>query len=79
MNRKRSLGLVLVAGFLVGGCASPGTKVTTSNAAYRDMTHSQQAWCSTFSSSCGCTIDGDRATCSLAYACLNSGNCKVAQ
>ena len=75
---KRGGLAAVVACALLAACASPGTRVTSSSDPYRDMARSQQAWCNTFNSSCGCTIDGAPATCSLVYACVNSGNCKAA-
>ena len=68
----------LVACTMFTACAATGTRVNASSDGYRDMAKSQQAWCNTFSSSCGCAIDGQQATCSLVQACLNSGNCKPA-
>ena len=75
--RKRILA-ALVIGLALGGCASTGTRVSSSSDGYRDMVRSQQGWCGTFPDSCSCYIDGNRATCSLVYACMNSGNCKAA-
>ena len=81
MNRNTKLGglAAVLACALISACASPGTKATAGSDGYRDMAKSQRAWCDTFGSSCACTIDGAPATCSLVYACLNSGNCQVAR
>lgn len=78
MNIKNGILAALVVGLALGGCASTGTKVNSSSDGYRDMAKSQQAWCGTFPDSCACYIDGNRATCSLVYACMSSGNCKAA-
>jgi hypothetical protein len=78
MNTKNGILAVLVVVLALGGCAATGTKVTSSSDGYRDMAKSQQTWCGTFPDSCACYIDGNRATCSLVYACMNSGNCKAA-
>jgi hypothetical protein len=77
MNTKDALIGVLVA-CAVAGCATSGTRTSTESAAYKDLAKSQQAWCSTFKSNCTCSIDGMQTTCSLVYACMNSGNCKAA-
>ena len=63
---------------LIGACAATGTRVTSDGGAYKSMTESQQKWCSSVGG-CDCTIDGMKATCSLAEACLFSGNCKKVQ
>jgi hypothetical protein len=78
MKTKSTLFAVLISGALLTACASPGTRVSTTSDAYKDMAKSQQAWCGTFSDSCACSIDGNKTTCSLVYACVNSGNCKAA-
>jgi hypothetical protein len=77
MNPKGALIGVLIA-FAMAGCATTGTSTSTESAAYKDLARSQQWWCGTFQSSCTCSIDGMKTTCSLVYACLNSGNCKAA-
>jgi hypothetical protein len=81
MKTKSGLLAALCLGALLAGCAAPGTKVTTTGPLYKDMAGSQQWWCngSATSGTCSCSIDGMKTTCSLAQACVNSGNCKVAQ
>jgi len=61
---------------LLSACATSGTRVSSNSEGYKSMARGQQWWCSTFG--CGCTIDGQPATCSLVEACLNSGNCQRA-
>ncbi len=78
MYSKRIVALSLVVVAVLAGCASPGTRVTTTSDAYKDMAKSQQAWCGTFADSCTCSIDGNKTTCSLVYSCVSSGNCKAA-
>ena len=78
MKTQTTLLGMLMAAALLAGCASPGTRVTTSSDAYRDMAKTQQAWCSTFSGSCACSIDGNRATCNLVYTCVSAGSCTTA-
>ena len=78
MNTKGALIGVLLA-CAVAGCATTGTKATTESQGYKDLARSQQWWCGTFGQTCTCSIDGQQTTCSLVYACLNSGNCKAAQ
>ena len=63
----------------LAGCASTGTKVTSTGDSYKNMAQSQQWWCGNFGDTCTCTLDGVKTTCSLVWACVNSGNCKVAQ
>ena len=77
MKSKGGLLAALIFGSMLAACASTGTSVNSSSDAYRDMAKSQQWWCSNFQSSCTCSIDGMKTTCSLVYACLNSGNCKA--
>ena len=62
---------------LLSACATSGTRVTSNSDGYKTMARGQQWWCST--AGCGCTLDGQPATCSLVEACLNSGNCQRAQ
>lgn len=69
----------LIMGAMLAGCAATGSRMTTTTATYKDMSASQRWWCDSFGSTCGCTIDGMKTTCSLAQACVSSGNCKVAQ
>jgi len=78
MNTNRGLFTALALGALLTACASTGTSVGSTSDAYKDMARSQQWWCGTFGNTCTCTIDGMKTTCSLVYACLNSGNCKAA-
>ena len=73
----RLLAAVALATMLTA-CATTGTRATSSSDSYKDLARSQQWWCGTFGSSCTCAIDGMKTTCSLVYACLNSGNCKAA-
>jgi len=61
---------------LLSACATTGTRVTSSSDAYKSMARSQQWWCSQFG--CGCTMDGQPATCSLVAMCANSGSCQRA-
>ena len=61
---------------LLGGCATEGTRVSSSSDTFKAMGNSQQWYCKQFG--CGCTLDGQPVTCSLVYACLNSGNCQRA-
>ena len=81
MTKKSGFLAALVLGALLSGCAATGTQVTTTGPLYKDMANSQRWWCngSATSGTCGCTIDGMKTTCSLAQACVSSGNCKVAQ
>lgn len=78
---KTRVGLVaaLIMGVVLSGCAATGTRMTSKGEAYKGMASSQQWWCGSFGSTCGCSIDGLKTTCSLAQACLSSGNCTVAQ
>jgi hypothetical protein len=77
---KKHCGLLaaLAFGMMLTACATTGTNATSSSDAYKDLAKSQQWWCGTFGSSCTCTIDGMKTTCSLVYACVSSGNCKAA-
>jgi len=63
---------------LLSACASTGTRVTSNSDVYKSMARSQQGWCSQFGSTCGCTVDGQPATCALAATCLNTGSCQPA-
>lgn len=78
MNTNRGLFTALALGALLTACASTGTSVSATSDSYKDLAKSQQGWCGTFGNTCTCTIDGMKTTCSLVYACLNSGNCKTA-
>lgn len=77
MNIKGGL-LAVVLATMLSACATTGTKANASSDSYKDLAKSQQWWCGTFGATCACTIDGMKTTCSLVYACLNSGNCKAA-
>ena len=66
----------LAFGTMLTACATTGTSVTSSGDAYKDLAKGQQWWCNSFGSTCTCSIDGMKTTCSLVYACVNSGNCK---
>ena len=79
MKTRSGLLAALLAAALLAGCAATGTRMATTSDSYKGMASSQQWWCSNFGSTCGCSIDGMKTTCSLAEACLSSGNCKVAQ
>lgn len=81
MKTKSGFLGALMLSALLSGCAATGTQVTSTGQLYKDMASSQQWWCtgSATSGTCGCTIDGMKTTCSLAQACVSSGNCKVAQ
>jgi uncharacterized protein YceK len=79
MKTKRNFFAVAIACVLLSACATSGTKVSATSDTYRTMANSQQWWCGTFGDTCTCAIDGVKTTCSLVYACLNSGNCKAAQ
>jgi hypothetical protein len=68
--------LAIALGLLTSACGTTGTRVTSTSDTYKSMARSQQAWCSQFG--CGCTLDGQAATCSLVEACLSSGNCQRA-
>jgi hypothetical protein len=65
--------LAILCCAVLAGCASTGTRVTTSSDAYQAMANSQQWWCSQFG--CGCTLEGKQATCALVATCLNTGSC----
>ena len=74
MKTKYAL-VALVVATLLSGCATPGTKVTSSSDAWKSMARSQQAWCAQVGG-CDCQMDGQPVTCSLAATCVNSGSCK---
>jgi len=69
------LAVVLCA--MLSACASTGTRVTTTSDAYKTMARSQQAWCSQFG--CGCSLDGQPATCTLVGTCMQTGSCQASQ
>src|SRR5438552_3558622 len=78
MKRIQSGTLVaIVLCALLSACATSGTRVTSSSDAYKSMAQTQQGWCSKVGG-CGCTVDGQPATCSLVAMCLNSGSCQRA-
>lgn len=78
MNKKVGSTLMALAlCALLGACAATGTRVTSDGGSYKSMANSQQWWCNSVGG-CNCTVDGMKATCSLAQACLSSGNCKAA-
>lgn len=77
MSTNRGWIAALALGILLTGCASTGTQVSAKSEGYKDLAKSQQAWCSTFGNTCSCAIDGMKTTCSLVYACVNSGNCST--
>ena len=71
--RAGLLAVVLCA--MLSACASTGTRVTTASDAYKTMARSQQMWCSQFG--CGCSIDGQPATCTLVGTCMQTGSCQA--
>jgi hypothetical protein len=71
--------LAIALGAMLTACASTGTRVTTDSDTYKAMARSQQAWCSQFDSTCGCSLDDQKVTCALASTCINTGSCKQAQ
>jgi uncharacterized protein YceK len=77
--KRIPFGSVLAITFcaLLSGCASTTTRVTTDSDTYKAMARSQQWWCSQFG--CGCSMDGQQATCALVSTCINTGSCKAAQ
>ena len=79
MKAKSGLLAAVALGVMLAACASTGTRVSTASDGYKDMARSQQWWCGTSKDNCTCSIDGVQTTCSLVYACMNSGNCKAAQ
>jgi hypothetical protein len=78
MKINRGLLAAAVLGTMLTACATTGTRATSSSDGYKDLAKSQQWWCGTFGSTCTCSIDGVKTTCSLVYACMSSGNCKAA-
>jgi hypothetical protein len=79
MKMKNGLFATLIAITMLAGCATTGTRVSTTSDAYRDMAKGQQTWCGAFGDTCTCYLDGIKTMCSLVSACLNSGNCKASQ
>ena len=77
MKSKSGLLAALAAAAMLTACATTGTNVSSSSDSYKDLAKSQQWWCGTFGQTCTCSIDGMKTTCSLVYACVNSGNCKA--
>ena len=61
---------------LLSACATTGTRVSGASDTYKSMARTQQGWCSQFG--CGCTLDGQPATCSLVAMCVSSGSCQAA-
>jgi hypothetical protein len=78
MKTKCGLFAAMILSMTLVACATTGPRVNTTSDAYRNMAKSQQWWCDTFFETCKCHLDGIRTTCSLAYACVNSGNCTAA-
>ena len=76
-NIAKSSLLALALCGMLAACGTPGTKVTSDGGSYKSMANSQQWWCNSVGG-CSCTIDGMKTTCSLAQACVSSGNCKAA-
>ena len=75
MNRlPKGTFVAMLACALLTACAATGTRVSSNSDMYKSMAKSQQWWCSQVG--CGCTLDGQPATCSLVEACVNSGNCQ---
>jgi hypothetical protein len=79
MKTKNGLLAALILSTMLAACATTGTRVSTTSDTYRDLARGQQTWCGMFGDTCTCYLDGTKTTCSLVYACLNSGNCKAAQ
>jgi hypothetical protein len=78
MKIKNGLLAAALTCALVSACSSPGTKVATTSETYRSMAGGQKTWCEMFGG-CTCFLDGIQTTCSLVFACLNSGNCTLAK
>jgi len=79
MKTKNGLFAALILSTMLAACATTGTRVSTTSDTYRDLAKGQQTWCGAFGDTCTCYLDGIKTTCSLVFACLNSGNCKAAQ
>jgi len=79
MNANKRLFTALILGTMLAACASTGTRVSATSDGYRSMARGQEPWCGTFGDTCTCYLDGIKTTCSLVYACVNSGNCRAAQ
>ena len=77
MKIKGGLLAAALACALLSACATSGTKVATTSETYKGMAGGQKHWCEMFGG-CTCSIDGIQTTCSLVWACLNSGNCRLA-
>ena len=77
MKTKGAL-IAAVLAIALAGCASTGTRVSSTSDTYKNMANGQQGWCGQFGDTCTCSIDGVKTTCSLVWACLQSGNCKMA-
>ncbi len=76
--KTKSLLLALIVSTTLVACASTGTRVTSTSDTYKSLARNQVTWCEMFGG-CTCYLDGIQTTCSLVFACLNSGNCKLAQ
>jgi len=73
--RSGTLAAVILCA-LLSACATTGTRVSGASDTYKSMAGTQQGWCSQFG--CGCTLDGQPATCSLVATCLATGSCQRA-
>jgi starvation-inducible outer membrane lipoprotein len=71
--RSGTLAAVVLCAML-SACATTGTRVSGASDTYKAMARTQQAWCSNVG--CGCTLDGQPATCTLVATCLNMGSCQ---
>ena len=78
MNMNHGVLAALAVSIALAGCAATGTRATSTSQGYKDLARSQQWWCGTFGQTCTCTIDDMKTTCSLAFSCVQSGNCKTA-
>lgn len=78
MKTKKGWLCTLVLTMTLAACATTGTRVTSSSDTFKSMASGQKTWCEMFGG-CTCYIDGIQTTCSLVFACLNSGNCKLAE
>jgi hypothetical protein len=75
--KRNGLIAALILGTMLSACATTGTSVTSTSEGAKDLAKSQQWWCNAFATTCGCTVDGMKTTCSLVAACLNAGTCKA--
>lgn len=75
--------VVLISALFLTACASkspipePGTRVTTTSEIFKRAASDLERDCEA-RGGCTCFIDGIRSICSLAFACLDFGFCKVA-